>query len=113
MREGRAPVITYFMTTLHHEIVEARGAGASRRMFLLHGIYGAGRNWGSVARRLVRARPGWAVSLVDLRSQGRSPRLSPHTMHACASDLLRLEDHLDRPVDAALQEILTNGLPAG
>ena len=82
-------------------------------MFLLHGIYGAGRNWGSVARRLVRARPGWSVSLVDLRSQGRSPRLSPHTMHACASDLLRLEDHLDRPVDAALQEILTNSLPAG
>ena len=90
------------MTTLHHETVETRGAGPSRRMFLLHGIYGAGRNWGSVARRLVRARPGWSVSLVDLRSHGRSPRLSPHTVDACASDLLRIEDHLDRPPDAVL-----------
>ena len=71
-------------------------------MILLHGIYGAGRNWGSVARRLVRARPGWSVALVDMRSHGRSPRLSPHNVDACAGDLRRLEDHLDRPADAVL-----------
>lgn len=71
-------------------------------MLLLHGIYGAGRNWGSVARRLVRARPDWSIVLVDLRSHGRSPRLSPHTLDACADDLLRLEARLDRPADAVL-----------
>ena len=71
-------------------------------MILLHGIYGAGRNWGSVARRLVRARPGWSVALVDMRSHGRSPRLSPHNVDACAGDLRRLEDHLDRTADAVL-----------
>ncbi len=71
-------------------------------MFLLHGIYGAGRNWGSVARRLVRARPDWSIALVDLRSHGRSPRLSPNSVDECASDLLRLEEYLDRPADAVL-----------
>ena len=71
-------------------------------MLLLHGIYGACRNWGSVARRLVRARPDWSVVLVDLRSHGRSPRLSPHTLDACADDLLRLEARLVLPADAVL-----------
>lgn len=90
------------MTTLHHEIVEAPGAAPSRQMLLLHGIYGAGRNWGSVARRLVRARPDWRVVLVDLRSHGQSPALAPHTLACCAADLLDLEDQLGRAADAVL-----------
>ena len=90
------------MSTLHHEVISAKGASPSRRMLLLHGIYGAGRNWGSVARRLVRARPEWSVTLVDLRSHGRSPRMSPHTVDACADDLLRLEERRAGPADAVL-----------
>ena len=90
------------MATLHHEIVEAPGTVPSRRMLVVHGIYGAGRNWGTVARRLVRTRPEWSVVLVDLRSHGRSPRLAPHTVEACAADLQRLERHLGGPADAVL-----------
>ena len=90
------------MATLHHEIVEAPGAAPSRQMLLLHGIYGAGRNWGTIARRLVRARPEWRVVLVDLRSHGNSPRLAPHTIDCCAADLPDLEEHLGRPADAVL-----------
>ena len=90
------------MATLHHEIVEAPGAAPNRQMLLLHGIYGAGRNWGTIARRLVRARPEWRVVLVDLRSHGNSPRLAPHTLDCCAADLLDLEDHLGRRADAVL-----------
>ena len=71
-------------------------------MLLLHGIYGAGRNWRTVARHLVHARPGWRVTLVDLRSHGRSPRLAPHTVAACAADLAGLEARLDRAADAVL-----------
>ena len=71
-------------------------------MLLLHGIYGAGRNWGTIARRLVRARPEWRVVLVDLRSHGQSPRLAPHTIDCCAADLLDLEGHLGRLADAVL-----------
>ena len=69
---------------------------------MLHGIYGAGRNWGSVARRLVRARPEWRVVLADLRSHGRSPRTPPHTVEACARDVMELEDRLGGPSDAVL-----------
>lgn len=90
------------MTHLHTETVVAPGAAPTRRLLVLHGIYGAGRNWGSVARRLVRARPEWGVVLVDLRSHGRSPRLSPHTVEACARDLLGLEENLGRRADAVL-----------
>ena len=90
------------MSILHHEVIAAPGGAASRQMLLLHGIYGAGRNWGSVARRLVRVRPEWSIVLVDLRSHGRSPRLDPHTVEACADDLLRLEAHLGRAADAVL-----------
>ncbi|MCY3545957.1 MAG: alpha/beta hydrolase [Gemmatimonadetes bacterium] len=90
------------MTHIHHETVVAPGAAPTRQLLVLHGIYGAGRNWGSVARRLVRARPEWSVVLVDLRSHGRSPRLSPHTVEACARDLVRLEEHLGRRADAVL-----------
>ena len=71
-------------------------------MLLLHGIYGAGRNWRTVARRLVDERPGWRVTLVDLRSHGRSPRLAPHTVAACAADVAGLEAHLGRPAEAVL-----------
>ena len=90
------------MTHIHHETVAAPGAAPVRQLLVLHGIYGAGRNWGSVARRLVRARTDWGVTLADLRSHGRSPRLSPHTVEACARDLVRLEEHLGRRSDAVL-----------
>ena len=90
------------MTPLHLDTLTAPGATPSASMLLLHGIYGAGRNWRSVARRLVSARPGWGVTLVDLRAHGRSPRLAPHTIEACAADLAGGEAQLDRPVGAVL-----------
>lgn len=71
-------------------------------MLLLHGIYGAGRNWRTVASRLVDARPDWGVTLVDLRAHGRSPRLAPHTIEACAADLAGVEARLGRPARAVL-----------
>ena len=55
---------------------------------MLHGIYGQGRNWASVARRLARARPEWGVALVDLRMHGASQGFAPpHTIEAAAADL--------------------------
>ena len=95
-------MIRYWMTSLHLDRLTAPEAAPSRNMLLLHGIYGAGRNWRTVARRLVNARPGWAVTLVDLRAHGRSPRLAPHTVEACAADLTGVEAHLDAPIDAVL-----------
>lgn len=60
-------------------------------MVLTHGIYGAGSNWRSIARKLTERRPEWGVVLVDLRQHGRSePGEPPHTIAACAEDLRAL-----------------------
>jgi esterase len=88
---------------LSHSIVEAEGASPQRWLYLLHGIYGSGRNWGSLARRLVEERPEWKVVLVDLRLHGGSRDFDPpHTLRRCADDLIALEKALSHPADAIL-----------
>lgn len=81
----------------------ADGASPDRWLFVLHGIYGAGRNWKSVARRLVDTRPDWGAVLVDLREHGGSRGFDPpHTLERAADDLARLIRHLDTPGTAVL-----------
>ena len=78
-------------------------AGSRRWLYVLHGIYGTGRNWASFARRLVARRPEWGAVLVDLRLHGHSPSFEPpHTLAACVHDVLELSESLGRPVDAVL-----------
>src|SRR5215218_5797427 len=79
---------------LAHTRVSAPGREPERWLLVLHGIYGAGRNWGSIARRLTDARPEWGAVLVDLRMHGQSRGgfTGPHTIAASAADV-------DRPVD--------------
>lgn len=75
-------------TTLHRELITTPSDAPARWLILTHGIYGSGSNWRSIARKLVGARPGWGVALVDLRGHGRSPHgAPPHTLAACAEDL--------------------------
>lgn len=74
-------------------VQEVVGEGSEPEAWLavLHGIYGAGRNWGSVARKLVEARPEWGALLVDLRQHGDSTGFPPpHTLEAAAADLREL-----------------------
>ena len=85
-----------------HELVEAGGEatsgsraagapGTERWTYFLHGIFGAGRNWRSVARRWVDADGGRGAVLVDLRLHGDSTGFPPpHTIQACADDVARL-----------------------
>lgn len=47
-------------------------ADALKCLVLLHGIYGRGRNWSSIARSLIRARPDYRCLLVDLPHHGES-----------------------------------------
>ena len=64
---------------------------ARRYLYVLHGIFGAGRNWASIARRLVKDRPDWGVRLIDLRQHGASQGFAgPHTLEAAANDLAAL-----------------------
>jgi esterase len=85
-------------------------------LYLLHGIYGSGRNWASLARQLVAERPEWGVILVDLRLHGGSAGFSPpHTLRACVDDLLRLEADLGRHPRRAwvVDSTLRTGEPSG
>jgi esterase len=88
---------------LNHARVAATDAEPARWLLVLHGIYGSGRNWGTIARRLVEARPEWGVLLVDLRNHGGSQEFSaPHTLEASAADVDALVDHLDFHAAAVL-----------
>lgn len=63
-----------------------------RVLYVLHGIYGRGRNWAAIARHLSVRRSDWQSVLIDLRLHGQSPAyLPPHTVAACADDLLAFE----------------------
>jgi pimeloyl-ACP methyl ester carboxylesterase len=77
----------------HVELVSAKDEPAPERwVFVLHGIFGSGKNWRTVMRRLVDRRPAWGVALVDLRMHGESQdALGPHTIAAAAGDLSVLE----------------------
>src|SRR5215217_5600958 len=81
---------------LSHTRVTAKDAEPGMWLLMLHGIYGSGRNWGTIARRLVEARPEWGVLLVDLRNHGQSHGFAgPHTLAASAADVDRLVESLD------------------
>lgn len=83
------------MTILAHAFVEPAARERSSWIYFLHGIFGAGRNWASVARRLTRERREWGGVLVDLRLHGESQEFDPpHTLEACARDVGRLAEAL-------------------
>jgi pimeloyl-ACP methyl ester carboxylesterase len=101
---------------LHHDRMEAAGragseghqadggaAPSSPWLYVLHGIFGAGRNWRSIASRVVRARPPWGALLIDLRMHGESQGFEPpHTLDTCAADLEVLAEETALPPAAVL-----------
>jgi esterase len=87
---------------LIRERVVAPGAEPERWLYVLHGIFGAGRNWASVIRRVVQERPDWGGLLVDLRQHGGSQGFpEPHTVAAAADDLALLAEQ-GEPAPAAI-----------
>lgn len=98
-----SPTDGSLLASLHHNRVTAPGSTPSHWMILLHGIFGAGRNWNRVARDLVTALPEWGVIPVDLRAHGRSETgTPPHTLSACVDDLMGLISELGLPIEAVL-----------
>lgn len=89
---------------LHHDVVTGDAAPDGGDTFLvLHGIFGSGRNWASVARRIVTERAAWRGALVDLREHGRSQSFEPpHTVEAAARDLLGLARETELNVRAVV-----------
>ena len=89
-------------TLLSHDEIRS-AAGGTQMLYVLHGIFGAGRNWSSVIRRFVRSHSEWNARLIDLRQHGGSQGFSaPHTIEAAARDIEQLAQHLGEKPDAVL-----------
>lgn len=84
-------------------------------LVIAHGLFGSGRNWGVIARKLSDTRE---VIAVDMRNHGDSPRFDSQTYPDMAADLAEVICDLGRPADllghsmggkAAMQLALTQG----
>ncbi|QGX99160.1 alpha/beta fold hydrolase [Roseovarius faecimaris] len=65
-------------------------------LLIVHGLYGSGRNWGVIAKRLSDERQ---VVAVDMRNHGLSPWENTHTYQDLADDLAEVLEALDGPFD--------------
>ncbi len=65
-------------------------------LLIAHGLFGAGRNWGALARSLSKGR---RVVTVDMRNHGDSPWHDSHDYKDLAADLAEVIGTLDGPVD--------------
>lgn len=100
------------LATIHHPAATPTDAPP---LLIAHGLYGSGRNWGVIARRLADIRD---VVAVDMRNHGASPWTDSHSYADLAADLAEVIATLRRPVDllghsmggkAAMQLALTQG----
>ncbi len=62
-------------------------------LLIAHGLFGAARNWGVIAKRLSETRP---VITVDMRNHGLSPWFETHSYDDLAQDLAEV---IDQPMD--------------
>lgn len=95
---GYGPIVegSGLMKTLAYDLIASDHADPERTVFLLHGILGSRRNWGTLGRRLSEAHPGRRFVLVDLRGHGDSHgQGTPDTVEACARDLVHLAQTLE------------------
>ncbi|MFT6089585.1 alpha/beta fold hydrolase [Sulfitobacter sp.] len=65
-------------------------------LLIVHGLFGSGRNWGVIAKRLSDTR---RVITVDMRNHGDSPRADTQTYPDMAADLAELIRHVGAPMD--------------
>ena len=69
---------------LAHDIFTATQGADKSPLLIVHGLFGSGRNWGAIARRLADRRDVWTV---DLRNHGASPRADSQSYADMAADL--------------------------
>lgn len=100
------------LTTILHPASAPDGA---LPLIIAHGLYGSGRNWGVIARRLADRRD---VVVVDMRNHGNSPRFDSQSYPEMAADLAEVIGSLGGQADllghsmggkAAMQLALTQG----
>ena len=87
---------TYMHMLNYTEIGNHTPTDTNPALIIVHGLYGSGRNWGVVAKRLSDTR---RVITVDMRNHGQSPRATTHSYLDMADDLAEMINHLNMPVD--------------
>ena len=70
-------------------ILACTEAGEGPPLVLLHGLFGAGQNWGGIRRALA---PRYRVLTPDLRNHGTSPRAAAMDYAAMAADVAETMD---------------------
>jgi esterase len=80
------------LATLQHPVADR----AAPTLVIAHGLYGSGRNWGVIARRLADRR---TVVAVDMRNHGDSPRQATQSYPDMAADLTEVIEAIEPPVD--------------
>lgn len=71
-------------------------AGGLPPILIVHGLFGSGRNWGVIARRLSEAR---RVVTLDMRNHGMSPWAAPHDYAHMADDLAEVVGEIGGQAD--------------
>ncbi|MGK7752311.1 MULTISPECIES: alpha/beta fold hydrolase [unclassified Roseovarius] len=80
------------LNVIHHT-----SDGNAPPLLIAHGLYGSGRNWGVIAKRLSNR---GLVMAVDMRNHGTSPWFSKHSYQDLAADLAEvIEAEADGPID--------------
>ena len=59
----------------------------SSPLMIIHGLFGSGKNWGVIAKRLSDK---FYVITIDLRNHGESPWFGSHNYHDMADDLIEV-----------------------
>lgn len=75
-------------------ILNYRKTGQGHPLIILHGLYGSGENWLTIAKGLSSV---CEIILVDQRNHGHSFHSGIHDYQAMSNDLLNLMDHLQIP----------------
>ncbi|TCL10255.1 pimeloyl-ACP methyl ester carboxylesterase [Shimia isoporae] len=65
-------------------------------LLIVHGLFGSGRNWGAIAKRLA---PKRQVIAVDQRNHGNSPWFDSHSYMDMADDLAEVVTHFGGRMD--------------
>ena len=71
-------------------------AGAAKPLLIAHGLFGSGRNWGVIAKRLSNR---GEVIAVDMRNHAHSFWDDSHSYENLAADLAQVIEHIGGPVD--------------
>lgn len=77
-------------------MIDHPGPADRPTLLIAHGLYGSGRNWGVIAKRLSDER---RVVAVDMRNHGNSPWYDTHSYEDLATDLADVIHEIGGPCD--------------